>query len=146
MRTRESANTTNGFPAARLGRGMAALAHDVTSIAELQAKLMAQDIKEGSRLFRRSVICAVLGGTLLLACLPVGLIGIAEVLVATAGWTEWTAYLVTSGAGILISGVFLWLCWSAIRQSAGTMRRSNEELARNVQWLKQALRREQLPD
>jgi hypothetical protein len=107
---------------------------------------MTQDIKDGSRLFRRSVLFALLGGTLLFACLPVGLIGVAEVLVAAAGWSAWAAYLVTAGAGLVISGVLLWVCWSAIRRSAGTMRRSNEELARNVQWLKQALRREQLPD
>jgi hypothetical protein len=137
MRTRES---RNGFPAARLGRGVADLAHDAITIAQLQARLVAVDLKESSQAIRRSILLAVLGGALLVACLPVGMLGLAQVLVEEVGWKTWIAYLATAAAGVALSGLLFWLCWSAIKKSTGAMRRSTNEMTRNVEWLKEALR------
>lgn len=135
-----SHDSTNGFPATRLGRGMAALAHDATSIAELQARLVALDLKDSSKPLRKAVILAVLGGALLIACLPVGMLGVAALLVEVANWEPWVAYLVTGGAGLVIGLVLLWLCWVTVRKTAATFKRSREELSKNVEWFKHALR------
>jgi hypothetical protein len=135
-----SPESTNGFPASRLGRGMAALAHDATTIAELQARLVALDLKDGSKSLRNAVLLAVIGGALLLACLPVGMLALGELLVDLAGWETWVAYLVTGGGGLLIGLLLLWIGWLAVRKAAATFQRSREELARNVEWFKEALR------
>ena len=143
MNAHENTNgSRNGFPASRLGRGMAALAHDATTIAELQARLVALDAKDSSKSLRNAVLLAVIGGALLLACLPVGMAAIGELLVGLAGWERWIAYLATGGTGLVIGVVLLWMCWLAVRKAAATFRRSREELSRNVEWFKEALRPE----
>ena len=138
-----SSESNNGFPATRLGRGIAALAHDAATVAELQAKLVALDLKASSRFIRLSLLLGIAGGTLLFACLPVGLIGVAELLVAVGGWNEWVAYLAVAIIGILASAMLFWLGWRTLQKSSGMMHRSQEELARNLQWFKAALRGEQ---
>lgn len=140
MKADNTDQTRNGFPAARFGRGMAALAQDTTAIAELQAKLAALDLKDGSKSLRNAAVLAAVGGVLLLACLPVGMIGLAELLVY-AGWQRWISYLTTGAVGLVLGLLLLWFCWLAVRKAAGSFKRSREELSRNVEWFRQALRR-----
>jgi hypothetical protein len=135
-----SYEASNGFPATRLGRGMGSLVHDATCIAQLQARLVALDLQRGSRLVRKGAVGAAIAVALLLACLPVGMLGIAELLVNVAQWQRWIAYLATSGMGLVVSLLLLWFCWKTVRQSMATFHRSREELARNVEWFKEALR------
>jgi uncharacterized membrane protein YqjE len=138
--TMNASPTTDGFPAARLGRGMAALAHDATAIAELQVKLAALDLKESSRFLRQGAILAAISGALLLASLPLGMFGLAALLTWLTGWELWISQLVTAGVGLAVCGLLFWLCWRTVRQVSGTLERSRHELARNVAWLKGALR------
>jgi len=119
---------------------LAEFAGDVSTLAELQAKLALSDLKT---LIGRAILPAALlglGVLLLLAALPVVLIGASELLASALnlkyrGW----AYLMVAGASLVLTAVLLLLSWPRLLASLEALAHTREELARNVAWVRTVL-------
>jgi hypothetical protein len=138
--------TATQSPTEAVAHGVGGLIHDVVELTELQFQLFKMDLRES--LLRMAVPAALwaIGGLLLAGCFPIGLICLAEALVHFAGMNPVTAFAIVTIVGALVAVVFAvggWLLW---RRALGTFRRSRDELARNVAWIKRALRRRGRPE
>lgn len=112
---------------------------DVASLAELQAKLTLIDAKEAAG--RATLPTAVLAASagVLLATVPVLLIGLAFVLAAAMGISQGAALLIVGAVVAAIAGVVAFLSLREFLHSFESFRRSREEFARNVSWIKTVL-------
>lgn len=121
------------------------LLHNVVCLAQLQLRLMAVDLKQvGARL---TAPIAALGIGLLLAVgsIPVALIGIAFLLTDLAHLSRVAAVWITFGVAIVIGlalvGCSVW--W--FRRLPHVFDSSRDELAQNVERVKEMLRRASHP-
>lgn len=135
--------TTNGR-ANRNGPSVTAsfseLTHDVIELAELQAQLLALDVKETSLSTRTSVLLLIAGMGILLGSIPIALIAFAEVLIEQASWSHALSYAVSTLLGLALSAGLMLTAYSRFKNGVGALRRSREELSRNVAWIKSNLR------
>jgi Putative Actinobacterial Holin-X, holin superfamily III len=119
---------------------VAGFGEDLLNLAELQSRLAAAEgrqnvdiVKTGGALIAAGLIVAV-------ASLPVGLVGIAELLVSEMGLKRGYALLAVAAVAILIAGSCLGLAASWFRRNRLGFPLSGEELARNVNWVRTVLR------
>jgi hypothetical protein len=118
----------------------AGLTHDVIELAELQAQLLALDVKSTSRKARTSLILVIVGVCLLLGTIPIALATVAQVLIQQFGWSPMAGFASASLLGALLSAGMLGAAWSRFRSGIVTMHRSREEFNRNIAWVKSSLR------
>jgi hypothetical protein len=130
--------TRNDEPS--MATSFAGLTHDVIELAELQAQLLALDVKSTSQKARISLVLAVSGICILLGTVPVALFTLAELLNGPAGWSRPAAFGMATLVGVLVSGGILVAAWLRMRSGIVTMQRSRDELNRNIAWIKSSLR------
>ncbi len=118
------------------------LAHDAIELAELQAKLLKLDAQAAARNSGMSVALLVVGVCLLLGCVPVALVALAELFVAQFEWSRAASYAAAAGIGLALSAGAGAAAWSRIRTAAASLERSRNELNRNIAWIKSNLKRE----
>jgi hypothetical protein len=112
---------------------------DVATLAELQAKLAVLDLKESAGKAMVPVSLVATAGALALGSLPVGLLGVAELLVTYAALGRGWAYLITSVTVTIVAGILAAVGVPRLQASFASFRRSREELTRNVAWIKTVL-------
>ncbi|RUL83900.1 phage holin family protein [Tautonia sociabilis] len=111
------------------------LGHDVCTLADLQVRLARADLAEAVEEARVPAIGLVIGLAVLVSCVPIALVGVAEGVVF-AGWLpRFGAYLAVAGGFALVSGLVSWLCLRSVRKSGRAFERSREELRRNIDWV-----------
>jgi len=111
------------------------LGSDVLSLAELQARLARMDLDETVKEARLPAVGLVAGLVVLLCCVPIALVGLAELLV-WAGWLpRFGAYLAVAVAFALLAGLTSWLCLRSLARSGRAFDRSRQELRRNLDWI-----------
>ena len=115
------------------------LGGDIASLVELQAKLTAIDLKEATTRATLPTTTLVVAGTVLIATLPVLMIGIAFLLASAFAISQGTALLITGLVFALIAAVVAWLATVQVLKSLESFRRSREELTRNVSWIRTVL-------
>ena len=115
------------------------LANDLVTLAELQAKLASVDLKE--MWMRATVPLAVIaaGLAVLVAALPVAMLGVADLLSRALGIAPGWTMLLTAAVTMSITGLILLLSVKEVGRSLEPLRRSREELARNLAWLRTVL-------
>ena len=111
------------------------LGNDVITLAELQARLARTDLNETVKEARLPAIGLLAGLVVLLCCVPITLVGLAELLVWAELLPRFGAYLAVAGGAALLAGLASWLCLRALLQSGGAFERSRQELRRNVDWI-----------
>ena len=116
------------------------LTHDAIELAELQARLLTLDLKETSESTKVSLTLGVVGCCLLLGSIPVALIAFAELLIEQLDWSRAAGFGAATLVGILVSAGLLGTAWARFRSGLSTMKRSHEELSRNIAWIKSSLR------
>ena len=139
---------TNGKPSAKEPNVVASfsgLAHDAVELAELQSELLSLDTAAAWRRIRVGVVLTIVGGCLLLGCLPVVLLTIAEALVEFAGWSQTAALAAAGGGGLLVAAGILTVAWFRLKTMLASFERSREELTRNLAWIKSSLRQKSTP-
>jgi putative superfamily III holin-X len=124
-------------PAASVVSNLADFGSDVATLAELQARLLALELKQTSQ--KAMVPVGLLAGAvaLLLACLPVALIGASELLASAMqlsyrGW----AYLIVAGIALVIGLGIAWAASTRLGKLPQGLNASKEELSRNIAWIR----------
>jgi uncharacterized membrane protein YqjE len=129
---------TNGTGTGVVG-SIAEFGNDVATLAELQAKLAALDLQECSRRAAAPLAAVAVGLGVMLAALTVALLGVADLLARALGIAEGWTMLMTAAAALLVAGLVLFLSVQGLTRSLEPLRRSREELVRNLSWVRTVL-------
>lgn len=122
-----------------LSRNLAALARDLTRMADLQLQLLSLDVKQFWSRARTALFISCLAGTAVLGAIPVLLFGVAGQLEQFAGVTPEIAKLMV-GAVVLFGGaVTMWFSLRRIGEAAASLKRSQDEMSQNLKWVRDAL-------
>jgi Putative Actinobacterial Holin-X, holin superfamily III len=126
-------------PATAVVSNVAEFGNDFATLAELQAKLAVIDLKEstGRAALPGGVLAAAL--VLLLGSVPVLLAGAAELLVRYTTIGRGWALLLTAVVALVLAVVIGALAAARLARSFASFQRSQEELTRNVAWIKTVL-------
>jgi hypothetical protein len=118
---------------------MAEFSSDLISLAELQARLAAADLKEATGRVVLPVGLLAGGALLALVSLPVILLGagylLSEYTSLSVGWS----ILLTAVVALLLGAALAVLGLRGLGGSFSSFDRSKEELARNLSWIKTVL-------
>ena len=116
--------------------GVTEFASDAATLLELQARLAELDLKETAE--RAAVpLTLVLSAVVLgLAGVPVALLGVADLLALVLKIAPGTAKLITAAGAVGVAGLLLYASLGALTRSVAPLRRSREELWRNLAWIK----------
>jgi hypothetical protein len=134
----------NGSPSAAskgLVGDVGEFAHDVLTLAELQAQLFAADLRQCRQhvLVPSAVLLA--GAALGLACFPIALAAAALLVIEIFETTAGSAFLLVAVIGAVISALVCVIGWIGVRRRLAVMQRSKQELVRNLRWIKKVLKR-----
>ncbi len=126
-----------------LGTNVASLARDLARMVDLQLQLLTLDVKQFWSGARTGITVSLLAGIAILGSLPVLLFGIAGVLQRVTDWSPEVCRLAL-GTTISIVGIgVLWIAIIRVGHAAATFKRSQEELAQNIQWVREVLHQDE---
>jgi hypothetical protein len=114
--------------------------HNVTAMVELQARLFLADGKATIKRALLAIALWALGISILIGCIPVGLLATTELLVVRAGLTRSWALGLSAGAGFALAVALVVVASLLLRTSAAALQPSREELGRNLEWIKYILK------
>jgi hypothetical protein len=136
-------NRRNGSmpPPNGVAKGAGELVHDIVSLAELQFELFRIDCREGLKRMLIPVALLLFAGMVAVGTVPVALILTAECLSQFAGLSRAAAFSIATLGGILMAVALGVVGWSSMRGAVGVFERSRKEVARNMTWIKHALKR-----
>jgi hypothetical protein len=119
--------------------GVAEFIDDLASLAELQAKLATLDFRDSARKSAIPVALAVVGVAVVVASLPVALLGASWLLASALKIHQGWAMLLTAGAAIAVGGLAAVLGGRRLSHSFDTFRRSHKQLILNLAWVRTVL-------
>ena len=120
---------------------MRGLAHDIVSLAELQFELFRIECRDGLKQILITVVLLVVAGIVAVGTVPIVLLLIVQLLVRVAGLSQTAAFLLAAISGFVLALAIGVAGWSRLRGVVRVFERSQKELARNMTWIKQALKR-----
>ena len=133
----------NGSPAG-LARDVGEFAYDVLTLAELQGQLFVADARECSQTVLAPGLALLGGAALGLAALPIALVAVALWLQETLAISSAAGFLLAAGVALLGSAPVCVIGWFQIRKRLAVMQRSQQELVRNLSWIKKVLERSRI--
>ena len=119
--------------------GVAEFVDDLASLAELQAKLAAVDFRDAVRKSAIPIALLVAGLAVLVASVPVALLGAAWLLASALKISQGWAMLLTAGASIALAGLVAGVAGMRLRHSFDSFRRSRKQLWLNLAWVRTVL-------
>jgi Putative Actinobacterial Holin-X, holin superfamily III len=119
--------------------GVAEFVDDLTSLAELQARLAAVDFRDAARKSAIPIVLTVVGLTVVVAGFPVALLGVGWLLASALKIHQGWAMLLTAGAAIALGGLAAGLGGMKLRHSFDSFRRSRKQLWLNLAWIRTVL-------
>ena len=128
-------------PSASMAANMSSFAHDLTVLAELQAKLLATDFKSSLRNMLLPAAMAAVALGLLVGCFPILLTAVAFLFIEVFGMYYAAGFLIASVVGVLMAGMILMPAIYLFRASTKTFERSQQEFSENVRWIREVLGR-----
>jgi uncharacterized membrane protein YqjE len=137
-------NERNGSPQTApkaLARDVGEFAHDVLTLAELQAQLFVTDARECRRRALVPGLLLVGGVALGLSCIPFALAALALLLIQVFETSYATGLLLATIAGAILSALLCVSGWFLVRKRLAVLQRSQQELVRNLCWIKKVLER-----
>ena len=147
MDSQTKVSQQNGAPQTApraLARDVGEFAHDVLTLAELQGQLFVANVQECSqRVLVPGLI--LLGGVALgLACVPVALAALALLLIQVFEISYAAGFLIAALLGAALSALLGTIGWFQVRKGLAVMGRSQQELVRNLRWIKKVLERSRI--
>ena len=127
-----------------LTRDVGEFAHDVFALAELQSQLFVADVQECRRQVAVPSLVLLCGVALGFACFPIALAALALLLIQVFEISYAAAFLMAAGAGAVLSAVLCVIGWFQVRERVTVLRRSQQELVRNLRWIKKVLERSRI--
>ena len=124
-----------------VARNTGELLQDLVTLAELQARLLVLDVRDGAQRLLWPVGLLLVGTAIAVACLPVAFITVALALVETTKLTLAQAFGVSLLSGMVLTTLIAGLGWALFRRRPDLLERSRAEWQQNVKWTKHALRR-----
>ncbi|GAC1466421.1 MAG: hypothetical protein NVSMB9_06950 [Isosphaeraceae bacterium] len=119
--------------------GIADLGNDIATLVELQAKLAALDLRASSERLLWPVVVVVAAVLLAVSSIPVILLGIADLLSRALNINPGWGMLLTAVASLIVAAILITLFYKRIVQSFEPLRRSREEMTRNLAWIRTVL-------
>jgi len=133
-----SGGRSNGQPEGVVG-SLADFANDVASLAELQARLAQLDMKDAAQRATIPLVVALGLAAVLLACIPVAIVGVGLLIATATGLSYGLALLLTALGVMVVSAIVAVVMLRRVGRSLDVFRRSQEELKRNVSWIRTVL-------
>jgi uncharacterized membrane protein YqjE len=116
-------------------------AHDVLTLAELQVQLFVTNLQEcGRRVFVPGMVLLT-GAALGLSCILFALAALALLLIEVFETSYATGFLLAAVVGAILSALLGASGWFLVRQRLALLRPSQEELVRNLHWIKKVIER-----
>jgi hypothetical protein len=125
-----------------VARNLAAIAHDVVTLAELQAQLARLDLQTALKKMKVPAAVLIIGVVLFLASIPLALVTVAHVLIHFTALSSWAAYLIVVAGGFILGGLAVLFAIARIKSAGHTIDRSTTEFSNNVKWIKLVLRQQ----
>ena len=126
-------------PIGQFSKTAGRFAIEVIELSELQASLARNDIEEVVNKSAGSIAGAVVGSSLLLASLPVMLLGFAS---ATAWYFEielWTAQMLVGGIVAILGILIVAIAARGLLRLKNAFERSISEFKKNTEWVKRVI-------
>ncbi len=130
---------TNGVPPEGVVGGITEFGNDLMTLAELQAKLAALDFKESVERAVVPLMVSFGGLAVLLASLPVVLIGVAQLLASAFSLNFGWALVLVGVVALAGSAAVVMIAGLQFSRSFESFRRTREELIRNLAWIRTVL-------
>ena len=132
-------SATARVPGSAEFEGVAEFVDDLASLAELQAKLAALDWRDSARKSAVPIVLTVVGLTVLVASVPVALLGAGWLLASALNIPEGWAMLLTAGAAMVLGGLAVGVGGRRLSRSFDCFRRSHKQLILNLAWVRTVL-------
>ena len=129
------------LPPRAVARNTGEFLHDVTTLAELQGKLLVVDCKQGLSKLIVPIALLVLGIVIALGCVPIALAALAITLVQAAEFSLASAMWIALAVGAVLALVLGLVGYFWMRSGLWFLDRSYYEWQRNVAWAKDMMRR-----
>jgi hypothetical protein len=113
--------------------------NDIATLAELQAKLTLLDAKDAAAKATMPMVVLGAGVALALGSLPVILIGLADLIAKSTKIPSGACQLIVGLVALALAGVAAFVGLKGSTASLASFRRSNEELTRNLCWIRTVL-------
>src|SRR5262249_7654586 len=110
---------------------VAEFGENLVSLVELQARLVRVELKQNFKATQTRVTVVLAGLLLAFASVPIGLVGIAELLVSELDMKRGYAFLSVTVAALVMAGLLIVLAGLWVRSKFVGFPLSGEELARN---------------
>lgn len=119
--------------------GVSQFLSDAVELSELQARLVASDLRRSLELTVRPLLAACLGIVVLLGATPVVLLALAQLMADTFGWETTDTQFAVAGLAVLVGGALSAAAAIMFRQCAKPLVRSLRECSENLSCLKKML-------
>jgi Putative Actinobacterial Holin-X, holin superfamily III len=127
-----------------MARDVGEFAHNVLTLAELQAQLFVADVQEcGQRVLVPGLVL-LCGVALGLACFPIALAAVALLVVQVFQTSYAAGFLIAAVVGVALSAPLCVVGWFQVRDRLAVLARSQQELVRNLSWIKKVLERSRI--
>ncbi len=119
--------------------GAGNVVHDVLTLAELQVQLLAIDVRECRARMTVPVLLLLGGFAIAFACFPIGLVAFALCLIQFFNTSYATGFLIAFLVGAILGTLMSIVGWRRVSKRMAVLKRSQHELARNLQWIKKVI-------
>jgi len=121
-------------------QGVAGFGESLLTLAELQARLAEIELRQNVRAARAGIFLALGGALAISAGLIVSLTGLAELMVSELGVKRGIAFLSVAAFAIAVGAGCFALATTRLRAKRLGFPLSQEELARNLNWVRTVFR------
>ena len=132
---------SNELPPRAVARSTAEFLHDITTLAELQGKLLVIDLQEGVKKLVISTILLVLGTIIALGTVPIALATVAFLITYFTELPLVCTFGIALLVGLVLAAALAIPALFALKKNVWMFDRSRDEWIRNMQWAKEAMRR-----
>jgi len=124
-----------------MARSTGEFLHDVTTLAELQGKLLWVDCQNGLRKLLIPIVTLVVGLVVAIGCVPIALAALALTIAELTELTIAASLGISLAVGLVLAAILSVGAYFWLRNGFSFLERSYYEWTRNVAWAKDMMKR-----